>query len=239
MVTRPRIATAGWSIPRSVSERVPAQGSGLQRYAACLGAVEINSTFYRSHRASTYARWYAATPADFRFAVKLPRSITHDARLVDTNERLAAFRDEVGELKDKLGPVLVQLPPSLAFAPSVAEWFFTSLREACPGLIACEPRHSTWFEADADALLRKYKIGRVAADPPPHPAASAPGGWEGLSYWRLHGSPRMYYSSYGEAELSALALKLRGAGSRQTWCVFDNTASGSAAANALDLRDLL
>ncbi len=233
------VVTAGWVIARGVAERFAAEGSGLERYAARFGAVEINSTFYRSHRASTYARWHASTPAGFRFAVKLPKAITHDARLVDAHDLLTAFRAEVMGLKDKLGPLLVQLPPSLAFDSPIAERFFTSLREVWPGLIACEPRHSGWFDANADGLLRSYEIGRVAADPPLHPAASAPGGWEGLAYWRLHGAPRMYYSAYGEAELSAIVAKLRAASSRQTWCVFDNTASGAAALNALDLQALI
>ena len=237
MTPPPLIATAGWSIPRDVAGRFPSQGSGLQRYAARFEAAEVNSTFYRSHRSATYARWYAATPTNFRFAVKLPRAITHDARLAVTQEPLAAFRDEVAGLREKLGPLLVQLPPSLALELSAADRFFSNLREIWRGAIAFEPRHPTWFEADAEALLRDYEIGRVAADPAPHPAAGAPGGWKGLAYWRLHGCPRMYYSAYGEADITALAFKLRQTVSRQTWCVFDNTASGAAAANALDLRN--
>jgi len=110
-----KIGTAGWAVPRAVAERFPAQGAGLERYAARFDAVEINSTFYRSHRSSTYARWVAATPSQFRFAVKLPRTITHDARLVDAIPLVAAFWIEAQQLGDKLGPLLVQLPPSLAF----------------------------------------------------------------------------------------------------------------------------
>ena len=182
MTPPPLIATAGWSIPRDVAGRFPSQGSGLQRYAARFEAAEVNSTFYRSHRSATYARWYAATPTNFRFAVKLPRAITHDARLAVTQEPLAAFRDEVAGLREKLGPLLVQLPPSLALELSAADRFFSNLREIWRGAIAFEPRHPTWFEADAEALLRDYEIGRVAADPAPHPAAGAPGGWKGLAY---------------------------------------------------------
>ena len=234
-----RVATAGWTIPRAIAESFPADGGGLERYAARFDAVEINTTFYRSHRASTYVRWSVATPADFRFAVKLPRSITHYARLVGAKPLMAAFRAEAADLGDKLGPLLVQLPPSLAFDATVAGRFFADLRDLWPETVVCEPRHASWFEAEADALLRAHRIGRVAADPAPYPAAGAPGGWEGFAYWRLHGSPRMYYSAYDRAALAALASTLRTGAARETWCVFDNTASGAAAADALSLRKLL
>ena len=233
------VGTAGWSLPRPVADSFPAVGSGLTRYAARFGGVEINSTFYRSHRNSTYARWRDVTPAGFRFAVKLPREITHKARLVGVDHLVTAFRREVAELGEKLGPLLVQLPPSLAFEPATAEAFLASLREAWPGDIAAEPRHPTWFDGYADDLLRAHRIARVAADPPLHPAAGAPGGWPDFAYWRLHGSPRVYYSAYEEAALAALAAELRSRGACAAWCVFDNTTSGAAAANALRLLALL
>lgn len=229
-----RIGTAGWAIPRTSRERFPEGGSGLQRYAARLNCAEINSSFYRPHRPSTWTRWAADTPCDFRFSVKLPRTITHDQRLVDPGERLDAFLAEARLLGEKLGPLLVQLPPSLAFDPAVAATFFEALRLRHEGLVACEPRHATWFEADADVLLQAHRIARVAADPVRHPKAGEPGGWDGLRYWRLHGSPRMYWSSYDAPWLDRLGEALQ-AGQGEAWCIFDNTSSGAAAANALDL----
>lgn len=234
-----RIATTGWSVPRAVVDAFPAQGGGLERYAARFDAVEINTTFYRSHRPSTYARWAAATPAQFRFAVKLPRTITHHARLLAADPLLAAFRAEALELGDKLGPLLVQLPPSLAFAAPVADQFFGTLRDLWPEAIVCEPRHISWFETGADALLCSHRIGRVAADPACCPAAATPGGWRGLAYWRLHGSPRRYFSTYEDEALCALASDIAAVGAPETWCVFDNTAFGFAAANALNLQAIL
>ena len=235
---RCKVATAGWTIPRTVATQFPAEGVGLERYAARFDAVEINSTFYRSHQASTYARWVASTPPHFRFAVKLPKSITHGARLIGSMPLVEAFRTEVLQLGDKLGPLLVQLPPSLAFDPAVAEPFFAGLRRLWPGPVVCEPRHASWFETAADALLSACQVGRVAADPARHPAAAAPGGWTGLRYWRLHGSPRMYFSPYDDPALTALACEIR-AQAGASWCVFDNTASGAAAANALVLKAML
>jgi uncharacterized protein YecE (DUF72 family) len=236
---RPRVGTVGWAVPRAVAERFPAEGTTLQRYAARFDGVEVNSTFYRSHRASTYERWAAATPAHFRFAVKLPRSISHSARLVDAGPLIAAFREEALHLGDKLGPLLVQLPPSLAFSRPVAEPFFAGLRGLWPGSIVCEPRHTSWFEGEADTLLTDHHVGRVAADPAVHPAASVPGGWAGIAYRRLHGSPRMYFSSYGRAQLEALSRAIQADCADERWCVFDNTTLGAAAANALALQSML
>lgn len=112
----------------------------MGRYATRFRAVEINSTFYRSHRPSTYARWAASTPPDFRFAVKLPKSITHEARLLDAATLLRSFCVEVEALGSKLGPLLVQLPPSLAYDQAAAERFFDELRRCWSRPIACEPR---------------------------------------------------------------------------------------------------
>ena len=235
---RPRVGTAGWAIPKAEADRFPTSGSGLERYAAQFDAVEINSTFYRSHRPGTYARWAETTPAHFRFAVKLPRTITHEARLVRAAPLIAAFRAEAVQLGEKLGPLLVQLPPSLPFDTEVAEHFFRDLQDHWPQSIVCEPRHPSWFEAGADALLYTHHIGRVGADPPPHRAGAAPGGWTGLRYWRMHGSPRRYFSPYGDDALRALARDVRAAG-EEPWCIFDNTASGAAAANALHLQAML
>ena len=233
-----RIGTAGWSIPRRVAEAFPAEGTGLGRYAARFDAAEINSTFYRSHRPGTLANWAAAVPHGFRFAVKAPKTVTHEARLVGCEDLLARFLEETAELGDKRGPVLVQLPPSLAFDAGTTRAFFETLRALFAGEVVCEPRHASWFEAEPAAVMCELRIARAAADPARVPAAAEPGGWEGLLYWRLHGSPQMYRSSYEEAYLAALAETIRSK-AVPAWCIFDNTTSGAAAANALDLRGRL
>ena len=112
----PRIGTAGWSVPSGFGDG----GSQLQRYAARFSCVEINSSFYRPHRPQTYARWAASVPAGFRFAVKAPRTITHDARLREPRALLQPFLEEIGALGATLGPLLIQLPPSLAFDAALA-----------------------------------------------------------------------------------------------------------------------
>jgi len=124
-----RIGTAGWAIPRPVSERFPPAPSNLARYAGLFRAAEINSSFHRPHRPVTYARWADSVPDNFQFAVKLPRAVTHDKRLVNAQPELAIFVDQARHLGPKLGPLLVQLPPSLAFDPVTAREFFRGLRD--------------------------------------------------------------------------------------------------------------
>ncbi len=233
-----RIGCAGWSVPREHAGPFPAEGSHLERYAARFRAVEINTSFYRPHRPTTYERWAATVPADFRFAVKVPREITHRRRLEGATDLLDPFLAEAGALGDKLGPLLVQLPPGLPFDAAVARSFFAALRRRFAGSLVCEPRHRSWFEPAVDRLLRRHRVARVAADPAVVPAAAEPGGWDRLLYYRLHGSPRMYYSSYPPDYLDALAGRLARA-EVPAWCIFDNTALGAATANALGLLERL
>jgi uncharacterized protein YecE (DUF72 family) len=234
-----RIGTAGWSIPRASKPRFPVAGTQLQRYAGEFTCVEINSTFYRPHAAATYARWRDSTPAGFRFAIKMPRVITHERKLLSAREPLTAFLDQSAGLAEKRGPVLAQLPPSLAFDTTTALPFFELVRELYDGPVVCEPRHPTWFTPAVELLLTQYRISRVAADPPRVPGAMIPGGWAGLAYFRLHGSPRMYWSRYDEPFIAALAATVRGLPeATEAWCMFDNTATGSALENAWELREL-
>jgi uncharacterized protein YecE (DUF72 family) len=233
----PTIGTAGWTIPRQYADTFPAIGTHLSRYAMRFNGVEINSSFYRPHRPATYARWAASVPAGFRFAVKVPKEITHTRRLVAAAEPLCRFLAEASALGDKIGPLLVQLPPSLTYDRHIAASFFDALRERFEGSVVCEPRHPTWFTDEADALMARGRIARVAADPARVPAAAEPGGWRCLAYYRLHGSPRMYYSGYDQPFLDALAARIAAgiAAGGTVWCVFDNTALGHATRDALAL----
>jgi uncharacterized protein YecE (DUF72 family) len=239
-MTSVRIGTAGWSIAHDAADRFPAEGSGLERYAAMFDAVEINSSFHRPHRASTWERWRDSVSDRFRFSVKVPKRITHERKLVGCDETLATFLGEAGALEDKLAVLLVQLPPKLAFETDVAGRFFETLAEMSPAAIACEPRHASWFTDEASGLLTRLRVARVAADPARCEGAGEPGGWRGLSYWRLHGSPVMYRSSYAD-RIEGYAAALRGEreAGHETWCVFDNTASSAATKDALALRDAL
>jgi uncharacterized protein YecE (DUF72 family) len=231
------IGTAGWSIPRASADRCEGAGTHLQRFSRIFRCAEINSSFHRPHAATTYAKWAAATPDQFRFAVKLPRTITHEQKLRRARLPLESFLEQSSGLGSRRGPLLVQLPPSLGFDRRVATTFFNLLRARYEGPVVCEPRHETWFTADAEAFLIRQRVARVAADPPTAAGAELPGGWRGITYFRLHGSPRKYWSRYSDDYISALADTLRQwARGGDTWCVFDNTASGAALENAWELQ---
>jgi uncharacterized protein YecE (DUF72 family) len=230
------VGCAGWTIPREAAASFPAQGSHLERYAAVFDAVEINSSFHRPHQPKTYARWAHSVPPRFRFSVKLPRTITHDQRLLDIDAPLRQFAAEAGALGDKLGCVLVQLPPKLEFDANIAAGFFARLQDWFGCMVACEARHPSWFGQEATALLTGRTVTRVIADPPagqpgPHVPTTA------AIYARLHGNPRVYYSSYEPAYLEQLArdMATHAAAGRTRWVIFDNTASGAAVPNALSL----
>ncbi|MBE7184224.1 MAG: DUF72 domain-containing protein [Methylobacterium mesophilicum] len=234
-----RIGVAGWALPAVAKSCFPAAGTHLERYAARLGAVEINSSFYRHHQQKTYARWAESAPDDFRFAVKLPKAITHERRLVDCGELVARFAEETAGLGAKRGPVLAQLPPSLRFPGAEAIRFLEELGERLGSPVVVEPRHASWFTQEVDARLAAIRVARVAADPAKVPEAREPGGWPGLAYFRLHGSPEIYRSPYGAETLGrqAEAVTALAAKGVESWTVFDNTTFGAATLDALELRE--
>jgi uncharacterized protein YecE (DUF72 family) len=139
--------------------------------------------------------------------------------------------EQVSILGDKLAVLLVQLPPKLEFDRELADTFFADLKSRSSAQLACEPRNGSWFTPEADTLLIKHEVARVVADPAKFEGAAIPGGWPGLRYWRLHGSPVMYRSSYSD-RIGHYAEQLL-ASDAEAWCIFDNTASSAAMSDAL------
>ena len=235
-----QIGTAGWSIPRQISDQFPTTGSGLERYAERFSVAEINSSFHRPHRLSTWQRWCDSVPRGFRFSVKLPKTITHQAKLRNCADLLTDFLAQAHTLAEKLAVLLVQLPPKLEFEPEVARHFFEHLSARTSALLACEPRHPSWFTDEAEVMLANLKVARVAADPAICDAAAVPGGWNGLAYWRLHGSPVIYRSSYSDRiDDYAQRVLVSAERAQSTWCIFDNTASSAGAGDALALMEAI
>ncbi|GBQ47249.1 DUF72 domain-containing protein [Komagataeibacter sucrofermentans] len=234
-----RVGIAGWSTFSAMAKvlKLPVTGTQLERYAAYFSTVEINSSFYRPHRRTTYARWAASVPPAFRFSVKLPRTITHEHRLDDCQALIDRFAEETDGLGEKRGPVLVQFPPSFAYPGDVAVRFFQDLRVRLAGAIVVEPRHASWFLPTIDNMLAGLQISRVAADPGRSAPAAQPGGWGGLVYFRLHGSPDIYKSRYTQEAVEAHAKVVAALAARGTevWTIYDNTTYGAAVQNGFEL----
>ncbi len=162
---RVQVGTSGYNYPEWKGTFYPADlpaAKMLPYYAERFSTVEINATFYRMPNAKTLAGWAAATPADFTFALKAPKRITHDARLKDVDEPLRYFCDTARALGLKLGPLLFQLPP-----------FFKKDLGRLGDVLACLPpglrcafefRHASWFSDDVYTLLRERNLALCIAD---------------------------------------------------------------------------
>ena len=232
--TPDRIGLAGWSEAVSkYRQHFPGTGSGLTRYAETFDMVEVNASFYRAVRAETFASWAEQTPEGFRFSVKINRAVTHAARL-SANAKLEQALEPMMSLGVKLAAVLIQLPPTLVHDPERDAAFLTRLRGIYAGTVAWEPRHPSWDDPQATALLAEYGVTRVRTEIPEPGAVQQVGG----AYVRLHGTPRRYYSAYSSADLTALATWLR-ATPPPTITIFDNTASSAGVRNALELIVLM
>jgi len=146
----------------------------------------------------------------------------------------------VGALGFKLGPVLVQLPPSLQWSTQ-AEEFVCALREGYEGSVVLEARHPTWYLPEAVRTLKQNCISGVAADPALITDVLLPTGDGTVAYFRLHGSPRVHWSSYSDEFLMDLAMRIIVLlnADRCVWTIFDNTAAGAGAMDAIRLQKMV
>jgi uncharacterized protein YecE (DUF72 family) len=234
-----RVGLAGWSNPPAQRIARRPDQTHLSCYAAHFSCVEINSSFYRPHQGATYARWRDETPAQFRFSVKMPRSITHESHLKRCSAEIASFYEEIAHLQPKLAVVLVQLPPSLEFNGRMVRAFFKTVPRVRGTKLVCEPRHESWFTKASEDALEDAGVSRVAADPARFPGAEVPGGARRFAYFRWHGTPRLYYSKYTEPQLAIFAATIKRSKATEIWCVFDNTALHAAWDDALQFMSVL
>ncbi len=233
-----RIGTSGWTYAHWQGNFYPPalpHARWLDYYTECFQTVELNASFYRSLRESTFANWYRKTPADFTWSVKANRFITHIRRLKDAGPSLEKFFLSIKPLQGKLGVVLFQLPPSLGFHQAEVESFGRLLPSEMKFTI--EARNREWFTDTALTCLERHGIAWCIADTagryPYREAVTAD-----FIYIRLHGSRSLYLSDYTEAELTAWAEKIRG-WNRETYVYFDNDHMAYAPRNALRLKALL
>ncbi len=152
------VGTSGYSYAPWKGTFYPAKlpaSKMLAHYAGQLATVEINNTFYRMPKPLLISKWADEVPPGFRFAIKSPRRITHEKRLVDTAEPLRQFVDVVGVLGERLGPLLFQLPPFLKKDLPRLQGFLADLRATSVQVRAAfEFRHPSWFDAEVYDTLR-------------------------------------------------------------------------------------
>ena len=240
-----RVGTSGWSYPHWRGVLYPPEAKPadyLAHYARIFRTVELNSSFYHMPRPETFRKQAAQTPDGFLFAVKAHRSITHELRLRSAETRWEEFVSSAAQLGQKLGPILLQLPPSFRADLALLEEFLAA-HAADPGRrplrLAFEFRHGSWFESEAVERLLEAGAAPVIADSSRYPRAPlAPQG--AFVYLRFHGPEAMFSSSYSDDQLREWAGHIRGwlGEGRDVYAYFNNDAAGCAVRNALRLIEL-
>lgn len=233
-----RVGTSGWQYSHWRGVFYPEglkQAESLAFYGRRFDTLEINTTFYRDVKPSTYEKWANMVSNDFLFSVKMSRYITHIKRLAVEEASVRRFTENALTLAGRLGAILIQLPPGLAFDGALMEDFFGLLRGGLR--YAVEARNKTFVDDRFFSILEEHKIAWCIADSagrfPYHEALTAP-----FVYIRLHGSEKLYASSYTDGELARWADRIQ-AWNRPAFVYFDNDYYGHAVKNALTLKSML
>ncbi|MGC9141641.1 MAG: DUF72 domain-containing protein [Caldimicrobium sp.] len=235
------IGTSGWSYYSFKGLFYPPElkpKDWLKFYSTYLNTVEINATFYRTPRPSTFIKWYEETPPHFVFSVKAPKIITHIKRLKEVEEPLQAFLKSISPLKEKAEVLLFQLPPSLPYEKNLIEPFLKLLpvdKYRC----VIEIRHQSFHNKEFIQLLKSYGVCLCFSDC----GKRYPSWYEvqtvDFLYLRLHGSPELYVSNYEEEDLEKIVQLIHRFKVKEVFVYFDNTARGYAITNALTLQEKL
>nr|BFE62165.1 DUF72 domain-containing protein [Dactylosporangium thailandense] len=234
-----RIGTSGWQYkdwrdrfyPRDVPHRL-----WLEHYAAAFSTVEVNNAFYRLPERKTFTDWRTRTPADFTVAVKASRFLTHVKRLREPEEPVGRLMERAAGLGRKLGPVLLQLPPTLPADPEALD---RALRAFPRGVrIAVEPRHDSWWNGEVKAVLTQHDAALCWSDRKGRPQAPL---WRtaGWGYLRLHEGRATPWPRYGRSCLDSWTARLAETFTNQDIYVYFNNDQGCAAvADAVALARL-
>ncbi|SDE00558.1 Uncharacterized conserved protein YecE, DUF72 family [Mucilaginibacter pineti] len=214
-----------------------AQKRWFDYYATHFGTLELNVTFYRFPRLPMLQHWYDQAPEGFRFSVKAPKAITHFKQFHGTVDMLSDFYGTIREgLTDKLGPVLFQFPPRFRYEPERLARVLDQLNLGFDNVL--EFRHPGWWRDDVFEALRQRGVAFCGMSHPELPAAPVVTG--PVVYYRFHGVPELYRSSYSKAELAAIVENIHAKpGVEQVWCYFNNDAAVAAIPNARTLMKLI
>lgn len=237
------VGTSGWSYPDWKQEFYPRdvpQRKFLEYYATRFPATELNASFYRLPTEKMLDAWLDRTPDEFRFCAKLSRLITHQKKLNDPADALSGFFERFEPLLGRMGPVLAQLPPSLAFDSDRVATFLAACRDASDLPLAIEARHGSWFGDEALELLETHKAALVQAE--------SGGRWPetdtltaDFAYLRFHGPKELYASGYSPQKLGHVAGRIAEylQSGMHVYAFFNNTDGGYAWRDAEKLAELV
>jgi uncharacterized protein YecE (DUF72 family) len=235
------IGTSGWSYgdwgggifyPDELSEK-----EWLEYYAKYFSSVELNASFYHLPSAKTFTNWRLRTPKDFIVSVKISRYLTHIKKLNDPREPWQRFINNARALKEKLGPILVQLPPNLKVNGKNLDAFLNLVPKNYK--IALEVRHKSWLNKEIYAILNKHKTCLVFTYGEGLPIKEEiTTNW---LYLRLHGPEGLYGSKYTKVQLKKFTKKIKNWQKevKEIYVYFNNDTSGYAIVNAKALKKLI
>ena len=234
------IGTSGWHYDHWQDRFYPktlTKAKWLEFYASHFTTVELNNSFYRLPSETAFTTWYDSSPANFTFAVKVSRFITHIKRLRNSEEAVDNFISRAKILAEKLGPLLYQLPPNMHRNDEILESFLSTLPQGMKHVF--EFRHQSWLEDKVFEILHKHNIGFCVFD---MPSVSCPlVATADFAYIRFHGSTGLYFSCYSDEELADWAKRLANLARNleAIYIYFNNDAEAFAVRNAITLRRYL
>ncbi|MGG5207442.1 DUF72 domain-containing protein [Chryseobacterium sp. MIQD13] len=209
----------------------------LTLYSRTFNAVEINSTFYRKPTTKTLTKWYDETSSDFKFFIKIPKTITHEKRLKDCKEETSEFCEHIHtHLKDKLSGFLYQFPPSFKKSQENIDLILSNLNFKYLNVI--EFRHDSWWSEDIFTLLKENSIIFSGVSFPGNLPEDMIINNKEILYYRLHGKPVLYKSEYSPEFMDQIAEKISSS-ERTAFIFFNNTWGTAAIKNALYLKEIL
>jgi uncharacterized protein YecE (DUF72 family) len=229
------VGTSGWQYkdwrPGFYPAKLP-QRLWLESYAERFRTVEVNNAFYRLPEKRTFEQWRERTPDGFRFAVKMSRYLTHVKRLAEPAEPVARFLDRAAGLGDKLGPVLLQLPPTLRANPAALDETLRLFPRQVQ--VAVEPRHDSWWTDQIKDILGTHNAALSWADRRSRPTTPL---WitADWCYLRFHEGRAQPWPHYGPAALNTWLERLPE--DRDSWVYFNNDQHGAAPQDADTLTD--
>jgi uncharacterized protein YecE (DUF72 family) len=233
------IGTSGWQYyhwkVKFYPENLPSKDF-LRFYSKYFNTVEINTSFYHFTKKSTFEKWEKAVNKNFLFSIKLHRFFTHFRKLKLNKDDKRILKETIESYKvlgKNLGPILIQLPPSLKKDLNVLEKFFKNFRNL---RLAIEFRHKSWLDKETYNFLKEKKVAFVISDSPRWPTDIVK--TTDFVYIRFHGKPHLFASKYEKEELQRYAKEIKKLKPKTLFAYFNNDAEGYAVEDALEFQKL-